>query len=1277
MYMSKKIGRNELCPCGSGKKYKNCCLRYNESQRGGDGVRPTSLPVASLDVPQIRAYFKTHDSSQILDYLIALQLNPDNHGKNMRIERMAQLAIHYMGQGKNPINTRKMKHLMDKEYDYDIMEDLPMNMFCENVVFYGGNYLFFPGLSTHATELFCAMTIAIYNDNSSKAFTEDFKQSVYKGVMFLLEFGNAIAHRAGLTGMVRGNEKHHDLISEPINMMGYGMPEKLLLDVFSPKGVTKDILDAFVVDKNDPKLMAVNIDENPLLYKPIVRCEGCCFFIGINNQGPAINNFILKQADKYGCLNELVNATQYSIWMRIKLACTKEIHWRTWLDDEFLNTSLSYSEAIFEIDTNWIAYVTYAKDCEADVDIDGLRKLVKWDMDSHLKSTLSTICKDSRFKDYHILTLILYSSMGESFLLTAKEQPDSDFLLTFSAFEFLQLAQTEKWDPMSLVRFARTVKAMPFLKKARNQSIDSYSFYKHNGETYYYSDKERPTILQIEPNDGYSLIKESKEQVNAHGVLMYLNRSYAYVPVQRDMNYANIYHPVPAFIKAKCCGSYRIPVWVRCSQNEGKGANPTSIIDTVITAIAFWMEKLEPSIGALMRSQFKGAVNIDVTFDEDFLNDKDLRCEGYEPTGKGVLKITKTQTGATVFMDKDYLRSFMGSNNESERNLMMAIIVTLLNLKDDEAKRMIDEGIPFGQAKMILMIEASNIPLTNPVWLYPPIYIHRATDQLLLDMLPLWMKEMGKDIEGKLETKNDKEDFLHVIVDVLLAKLGEMVAMFNTKELIIRLIHNHETLIYQRERNRTLNPAQILCFGESEVKRKDFFEDEQRITNAGLATRALIEYLAANQINGGGKYAGNDDLESMLAVMIQIIDLGGICDAIHFDMSDHIISKLPSGRYGIYDDDFMTQVGGFVSARSEESINTSIEGFASRMEQLAGIDDMQKPRAPIIDTIDKAFLSDWGMTYSNLLQFLYASYLLALKEEKSVVNKEEGELIKNILEMVQGMTDQSARMCLKRLSLVKRIDYLTPPEGLGGKDIFPWCYNRELSFLRRPFVRYEAEDGKINCLFGFRSCLQAGLQLTDLLHSGRLKNVGKEIGRILGIFEHEKGKEFNEEVRAFLNHIPGLKVWPYDVTMKAKGHFKTDEDYGDIDVMAYDEATNTLFSIECKNTNTAKNIREMKNEMDDYLGRGDNPEKDRKKALVLKHLRRHKWLSEHPEQVMSFVGIDSAPVIKSMMLTSEVIPTSYLRREDTPLPILNYGTLKLEGLDYLKASKDPDDNWLL
>ncbi len=36
--MSEKIGRNDPCPCGSGKKYKNCCLtketsKYSQGKR--------------------------------------------------------------------------------------------------------------------------------------------------------------------------------------------------------------------------------------------------------------------------------------------------------------------------------------------------------------------------------------------------------------------------------------------------------------------------------------------------------------------------------------------------------------------------------------------------------------------------------------------------------------------------------------------------------------------------------------------------------------------------------------------------------------------------------------------------------------------------------------------------------------------------------------------------------------------------------------------------------------------------------------------------------------------------------------------------------------------------------------------------------------------------------------------------------------------------------------------------------------------------------------------
>ena len=33
--MSQKIGRNDPCPCGSGKKYKKCCKQHIEEQHKG------------------------------------------------------------------------------------------------------------------------------------------------------------------------------------------------------------------------------------------------------------------------------------------------------------------------------------------------------------------------------------------------------------------------------------------------------------------------------------------------------------------------------------------------------------------------------------------------------------------------------------------------------------------------------------------------------------------------------------------------------------------------------------------------------------------------------------------------------------------------------------------------------------------------------------------------------------------------------------------------------------------------------------------------------------------------------------------------------------------------------------------------------------------------------------------------------------------------------------------------------------------------------------------
>ncbi len=780
------------------------------------------------------------------------------------------------------------------------------------------------------------------------------------------------------------------------------------------------------------------------------------------------------------------------------------------------------------------------------------------------------------------------------------------------------------------------------------------------------SDERIPDLMQIEPNGGCELIHESKEKLNIHGTPMHIDgKQMRYIPVQRYLDYASIYKPLNKSINAKCCELYSVPIWVKCLQKEAEGENPSSITETVITAIAFWMDRLRPAIEGCITACYKSPVEIELLFNEETLSDKYIHYEAMTPENNGEMTVCKIETGVKVFFDKNFILGFLGADNAQERLMMKNIVTSLLGMKDEWGQAVIDELMPFGQAKMILMMEASNSPVSFPLWLNPPIFIHAASSQLMLDTFPQWMKDKGFDITGRLSARTQKNEFLHNGVDVLLEKLDERIKRFESHSLLRRLINNHETLIYQREHNKVLHPAQVICFGDNAEKRKEFFTTEQQLSEAGLVTRALIEYVSATQDAIGHEQAGSDDIEGMLAIMREIIHIGSICDAVHLEVSDHTIEKLPSGRYGIYDDDFSDSIGGFASARSIEEVNNQVEAFDSKMEYLANLQPKTKGESNSdLNEIDAAFLADWGASYTTILQLLYSCYLLAMQQKCSVMELPEKEFVGAIIEICPELSEQAIEKSLRHLALEKRTNYLTPPERMDGKEIFPWIYNRELSYLRRPIVRWQMQDG-VNLIYGFRSCLTAGRQLTNLLYSGRLRYGGQKLEKLLGKFESAKGSAFNEEVRRWLQEHTTMKVWDYDASMKPKGVFAASEDLGDIDVLAYDSVKNVVYSIECKNTNTAKNVREMKKEMDDYLGRDGKT----KKAMVMKHLRRHRWMMDNIEMVKDVVGAKTNPTVKSMMLTSEVIPTSYLRKEETPLSILNFQELERKGVEYLNGSK--------
>jgi predicted O-linked N-acetylglucosamine transferase (SPINDLY family) len=57
------VGRNEPCPCGSGKKAKRCCYRFGASEPRGSGTLPAPAPAARTTIDAAQAHFAQAQAS--------------------------------------------------------------------------------------------------------------------------------------------------------------------------------------------------------------------------------------------------------------------------------------------------------------------------------------------------------------------------------------------------------------------------------------------------------------------------------------------------------------------------------------------------------------------------------------------------------------------------------------------------------------------------------------------------------------------------------------------------------------------------------------------------------------------------------------------------------------------------------------------------------------------------------------------------------------------------------------------------------------------------------------------------------------------------------------------------------------------------------------------------------------------------------------------------------------------------------------------------------------
>ena len=236
-----------------------------------------------------------------------------------------------------------------------------------------------------------------------------------------------------------------------------------------------------------------------------------------------------------------------------------------------------------------------------------------------------------------------------------------------------------------------------------------------------------------------------------------------------------------------------------------------------------------------------------------------------------------------------------------------------------------------------------------------------------------------------------------------------------------------------------------------------------------------------------------------------------------------------------------------------------------------------------------------------------------------------------------SFNEDTVDVIIGSIALRQREDFLVPPESFRKEDVYPWRFNRELSFTRRPIIIRGDE-----VIWGNRQLDHMIRFTVGLINNGKLKAHSPEMNSLVGKISDERGAEFNDLIYKLLINLNVFEV--YSNISKVNGiHISENNNtLGDIDVLIIDHEYNKIIAAEVKNFNLSKNPYEMHLE---YKKMFENTKK--KKGYYTKHCRRVEWCNKHIGDFKKQYGLDNNEwkVIGLFILSQPLVSTEIYHKD--------------------------------
>lgn len=1246
-----KIGRNQKCPCGSGLKYKKCCLKKEIDElpplNFTDFQKLFRNEITNKEFNNTIEFIKNNDYREALKVIAYLQLLPQNHTKNVRLELLIHNILSSSSLPENEEwNIEGFRELLTEEYPDHAFEDPAEGFFTENLIFINGNNVVYSGIANDT----CNVVQTLLTACLSPIFPKEFTKDVVEGSLLVLDIHNTLSKELGHTHRmfeeIEDNQiyfPNNHLIQQNANLFVYSNKD---IDLICSKlGISNTTINHFICQEQIRGYFEYENEESPLLAKPFLKIGELFYLVLPSAELFCLNEFIISKAKEYKCLDKLVRifAEQQS---EVAFTYLHKCSWKRkklLLDGKSNNKSsyLIHNET-YQFDDDKLALVLFINesDCEeySMKDINGISR--------YSNELILKIKKTHPNHKIFLLVLIQKYRMLKKTIFGLSNNTKSDSALCMFMSSFQVLINLWDFDSLTLWKYSKQYEAVSKndLFSNFNSHLSKMDWYMRYHNSFNHPDEAMPNSMIFDLSTEGNVKRKGVIKIDEIGIPIFFENSFGFLPcIKKDDN-------IPVYISyefvhgliRECLLSYTFPIWIKAKSGIDKKAN------TYINAIFYWLHEIQPSFETYLPT-VEAPIQFIIELDEKIYELNSLQELKREQV-KFSYSIDLKTASINFKIPFELVDSLSTANNEGERILMAFIIDVLSDFMNKAGKsqkinitdrnRIIDTHIPQGNKKMILMPTGGDrygMLLAN-IDIEEPRFLQEAEKSFILENQLEWY---GKDVSEKT-IKLNKTGFLNELSSLHLKKSINLIREFSISDFLPYIVKKHESLIQNKFFRQVYYPARLLCYDKYIDVRKEYYDSEKELIETSLIYRILIEFIIAENPSGN-KLPNKEVLDLILAHLSQMNNYALLSDEIRYGFQDPKIYVLPSGRVGIEKESLNQFNDTLTKVMYGDDFDSNIENFENNFfeRQTSEVNIKNEKNISEVDKkntkrIETGFSKDWGISLFdiyNVAEFL-CEYSLQKGTSYCEISSEDF-----FDETSKEFDRPTIKAFVKVMSSKTRNGILNFPEGVRKEEFYPWRYNRKYSYLKKPLIELK-KNQEIYYAWGPRHMLNSASNLLHSFYEATLKTDNSpNIDNLIAKRLVQKGTEFNKKVHDWLETNSNLQIVGKDLWIKPKGFFNSKENVGDIDILGINHSKKIIYSIECKNTVQSKLPYEYYSEIMNYFGK----EGDEKKGLIQKHIKRDKWLKSNENLVHSKLKLTEKYIIESIIITSNFLPSTLIR----------------------------------